>query len=255
MRRFYAEAAVAGQGDAWRVTLDDKPAHSPGGRTLVVPTRRLAAAVAAEWSAQPDPIDPASMRLTRLANTAMDRVAPRPAEALDELARYGAADLLCFRADRPPDLAARQTAGWQPLVNWAARRFGARLTVTTGLRPPAQPPAALAALRHAAAEFDAFSLTGLHAATAACGSLVIGLALAYGRIEAGDAWALSQLDELYQAERWGADAEAEERRRALRADIAAAGRFIRLCRRREPGRARRFGSRTGSRTARARSPA
>lgn len=222
--------ALAEREDGFAVALDGKPVRTPGKRILVVPVRALARAVAAEWRDQADEIAPATMRLTRLANTALDHIAPRRAEAIDEIVRYGGTDLVCYRADGPSALVERQADAWQPLVDWVARRYGASLTVITGLIPEEQPQCALAALRDVVAAFDDFALTALHAVVACCGSLVIGLALFDGRIDAETAWRASQLDETYQIERWGEDSEAGERRAALRAEIAAAAQFLALCR-------------------------
>lgn len=230
MKRFYREASVAPDVGGFRVTLDGRPARTPAKRPLVLPARAAAEAVAAEWAAQPESFEPAGMRLTRLANTAIDRVAPNRDAVLAEVARFAATDLVCYRADAPAELASRQHEEWQDLVEWAEERYGAKLAVTAGVLPADQPAAALEALRRAIGAYDDFALTALHAATAAAGSLVIGLALGEGRIDAERAFAASCLDELFQAERWGEDAEAAARRVALRDDIAAASRFFALLR-------------------------
>ncbi len=228
MKRFYREAAVAPDAAGFRVTLDGKPARTPAKRPLVLPARAVAQAVAAEWQAQPESFELAGMRLTRLANTAIDRVAPNRAAVLEEVARFAGTDLVCYRAEGPADLAARQHEAWQELVEWVEERFGARLAVTSGVLPAVQPAPTLAMLRSAIEAYDDFALTALHAATAAAGSLVIGLALGEGRIDAERAFAASCLEELFQAERWGEDKEAADRRAGLRADIAAASRFLAL---------------------------
>ena len=145
-----------------------------------------------------------------------------------QTADYAGTDLVCYRAVHPPALAARQQAVWQPLIDWAVLRYDAPLTVTTGVIPKRQPEATLRAFAAVVAEQDDFRLTALHVASAACGSLVIGLALLEGHLDAGEAFAASQLDETYQIEAWGEDAEQAERRRALAADIAAASRFMSL---------------------------
>ncbi len=228
MKRLYKAAAVVETADGFGISLDAKPVNTPAGARLSVPTRGLAEAIAAEWSAQGERVVPATMPLMQLATTALDRVAPARARTLDQLVRYGETDLLCYRADAPPDLVERQTAMWQPLVDWAATRFGAALAVTAGMMPQAQPAAALAGLRRPLEAMSALSLTGLLAATGTAGSLILGLALQAGRITAEEAWALSQLDETFQIERWGEDDEAARRRAALRDELLAAERFLAL---------------------------
>jgi chaperone required for assembly of F1-ATPase len=228
MKRLYKAVAVLPRESAWAIALDGKPVNTPAGGALDLPTRALAEAVAAEWAAQGERVVPATMPLMQLIATARDRVAPAPHAARDELLRYGGTDLLCYRAVEPPDLVDRQTALWQPLVEWAGVRYGAALAVTRGLMPQPQPVPALAALRGALAPLDAVSLTGLLAATAAAGSLILALALHERRVTPAEAWALSQLDETFQIERWGEDAEAARRRAALKADLAAAARFLEL---------------------------
>jgi chaperone required for assembly of F1-ATPase len=168
------------------------------------------------------------MPLTRLAATAIDRTAAKRDEIVVEIANYAATDLVCYRAERPPALAARQEAAWQPLIDWAAGRYDAGLAVTAGVVPTPQSPASLKAYAGVVAAFDDFRLTALQAATAACGSLIIALALFERRLDADSAFAASQLDETFQIEAWGEDAEATHRREVLAADIAAAARFLEL---------------------------
>jgi chaperone required for assembly of F1-ATPase len=228
MRRLYRKAeavsAVGGHG----VALDGRLAETPGKRDLIVPSRALAAAVAAEWTAQQGEVRPPTMPLTRLAATAIDRIATQRETIVERVADYAATDLVCYRAAHPPALAARQQAEWQPLVDWAVLRYDAPLVVTIGVIPQSQPAASLRALAAVVADQGDFALAALHAATAACGSLVIALALLEGRLDAAAAFAASQLDESYQIEAWGEDLEQVERRRALAADIEAAAWFMSL---------------------------
>jgi chaperone required for assembly of F1-ATPase len=212
----------------WGVALDGRALRTPGKNELCLPSPALAAAIAAEWDAQKGEIRPATMPLFRLAATAIDRTAAQRGLVVAETANYAGTDLVCYRAESPPALAALQQAVWQPLIDWAALRYDARLAVTTGIIPAAQSPTALRAFAAAVAAQDDFRLTALHTLTAACGSLVIALALAEGRLDAEATFAASQLDETFQIETWGEDAEAAARRQALAADIAAAARFIAL---------------------------
>lgn len=230
MKRFYEAAEVTAGGGGFAVALDGKAVNTPARALLALPTAALAAAVAGEWQAQGEEVDPHTMRLTRLANTAIDRVAARRAEVIGEVAAWAASDLLCYRAGAPPELVQRQTDAWQPLLDWAGRRYGVRFAVTIGIAPVTQPPEALQTMAQAVAAFDDFPLAALHAATSAAGSLVIGLALAEGEIDAESAWACADVDEFYQAGRWGEDDEAVHRRQGLRADMLAAGWFLALCR-------------------------
>ena len=214
----------------YAITLDGKPIKTPGKRDLLVPSGALAAAIAEEWNTQETEVRTATMPLTRLATTAVDRVATQRDAIIRQTANYAATDLVCYRATHPPALAARQQAVWQPLIDWAVLRYDAPLSVTTGVIPTKQSATSLRAFAAAIAEQDDFALTALHVATAACGSLVIGLALIEGHLDAEGAFALSQLDESFQIEAWGEDAEQAERRRTLAADIQAAARFISLLR-------------------------
>jgi chaperone required for assembly of F1-ATPase len=230
VKRFYSMAEVAERNGGFTVVLDGRPVRTPAKASLSLPTRALAEAVAEEWRAQEEEIHPQSMRLMRLAATAIDRVSRQRDAVIEEIAAYAATDLVCYRAEQPASLAARQQAAWQPLVDWAARRYDARLRVTAGLMPVQQPQAATGALRSAVAVLDDMMLTGLHNATAACGSAVIALALAEGRVGPDEAWELSLVDETFQVEQWGEDGEAARRHQALREDIASAARFMELSR-------------------------
>jgi chaperone required for assembly of F1-ATPase len=229
MKRVYQQVTARPMAGGWGVALDGRPLRTPAGKKLlIVPTAPLAAAIAAEWEAQHDEVRPATMPLFRLAATALDRAAPQRDKVVAEIANYAGTDLVCYRADQPPELAARQYAVWQPLIDWATARYDAALAVTSGVIPAGQSPAALKAFAAAVAAQGDFRLTALHALTGACGSLVIALALLEGRLDAEAAFAASQLDETFQIEAWGEDAEAAARRHALAADIAAAARFLAL---------------------------
>jgi chaperone required for assembly of F1-ATPase len=191
----------------------------------VVPTAALAEAVAEEWRGQGAKVDPHAMPLMRLAATAIDIGGPERTAVVAQVAGYAATDLVCYRAEHPPELIERQVAAWQPLVDWAMAALDARLVVTQGVVPVAQPEAAIGALRRAVDAYDPWRLAALGSATTASGSLVIALALMAGRLDAEAAWAASQVDETFEIERWGEDAEAMQRRAALRDTIAQARQF------------------------------
>ena len=230
MKRFYRKAEPVQRAGGHGITLDGKPIRTPGKRDLIVPNGALAAAIAEEWNAQQGEVRAATMPLTRLATTTVDRVATQRDAVIRQTANYAATDLVCYRAAHPPALAARQQAVWQPLIDWAVLRYDAPLSVTTGVIPKNQSASSLRALAAAVAEQDDFALNALHVATAACGSVVIALALIEGQLDARQAFAASQLDESFQIEGWGEDAEQAERRRSLAADINAAARLISLLR-------------------------
>jgi len=226
VKRFWRSAQVAEQADGFAITLDGKAVRTPGKRNLVVPRRALAEAIASEWNAQGDTVEPSEMPLTRYSNSASDGVILRRAEVIEEITRFGATDLICYRATEPPELVERQLENWQPLADWIADELEIKLEIASGVIPVAQSESTMNGFRAAVSAFDDFPLTGLHGATAACGSLVIGLALARGHLDAEAAWMLSQIDETFQIERWGEDAEATDRRARLRADIEAISRFM-----------------------------
>jgi chaperone required for assembly of F1-ATPase len=230
MKRFYKEAKVTAAGDEFGVQLDGKPLLTPGKRALRVPSRALAEAIAAEWQGQGVTVKPLELPLTRLVSTALDRVEPRNADVIGEIAKYATTDLLCYRADEPRELIERQAQIWQPLLDWTEARFAAPPTVTQGVLPVAQDPAMLAAIERAIAAHDSLQLVALHLATTACGSVVLGLALLAERLSPEEAFAAAALDESFQIERWGEDAEQTQRRAALKEDIALAARFAALLR-------------------------
>lgn len=208
--------------------LDDKPVRTPAGASLLLPTRALAEAIAEEWRAQETKIDPSSMPMLQLANSAIDRVAGNVEAIVDQLAAYGETDLVCHWAPDPPELVARQRQHWQPLLDWAALELDAPLRPVEGIVARPQPKTALEALRVAVAAQPPFRLAALYLLTTVTGSLVIGLAALAGRIDPEAAWQAAQLDELFQAERWGEDEEAAARRTAEKADLMAATRFLGL---------------------------
>ena len=199
---------------------------------LSVSSMELASALAAEWDAQKEVIDPPSMPLTQLVSTAIDRVPTHRAAIIDELLAYGGSDLLCYRAEAPRDLVLRQEEVWQPLVDWASVVLGAEFVVAGGIVPVAQPSETLDILRAVIGESDDLGLAALQSAVGALGSLILGLALARQRLDPDQAFAVSQLDETYQIEQWGEDAETCERRRLLLQDVTAAGRLMAFSRQR-----------------------
>lgn len=226
MKRFYTTATTEAATEGWRVMLDGRPLRTPARKPLVVPGEALARAVAAEWQEQGEQIDTQGMRLTRLATTVVDLMPERRGDAIAEATGYAATDLLCYRAASPASLAARQEEAWQPWLDWAERRFDARLKVASGVMPASQDDLALRSLRAAVERLDDWRLVGLHAATSATGSLVLGLAMEAGDLGAEAAFTASVLDETFEIEQWGEDREQAARRDRLRADLEAAQMFL-----------------------------
>ena len=224
MKRFYKEVAVADGA----ILLDGKPVKTPARAALMLPTPALAQAVAAEWRAQGDEIDPRTMRLTGLGNAAIDRVAPDKAAFIRPLAAYAESDLLCYRADVPPELVARQAEAWDPLLDWARRRFDVHFTVTNGIIHAPQPDATVSRLGEALGAYDAFHLAGLAPIITIGGSLVTALALAESEVDPDSAFDLTHLDELWQARRWGEDKLALEARAIRKLDFMAAAELLAL---------------------------
>jgi chaperone required for assembly of F1-ATPase len=226
MKRFYESVSVAPAEDGFGVLLDGKPIQTPARAKLVLPTEALAQAIAAEWDSQGEEVIVTAMPLLRLANTVIDGVAANRASVIAAILRFGENDLLCYRAHQPPDLAARQHEGWDPLLNWVRQRHGAQMKVAEGLGHVDQTPDALAALRELLEGFDAFTLGGLHVIASITGSLVLALAVADGTIPGAYAFELSRIDETYQAEKWGQDAEAVKRAAALAHELDKAVELI-----------------------------
>ena len=228
MKRFWKDVAVEREGGAWTISLDSKPVKTPARAALVVPTQALAAAIAAEWNAVEESIDPQGMPLTGLANAAIDRVAPDRHAFAQGLARYAEADLTCYRVDGPREQAARQEQSWDKLLAWARRRYDVDFATTFGLVHVAQPPATVERLNHAVAALDAFRLAGLSPLVTIGGSLVAALAILEKAIAPEAAWDSVSADERWQLERWGADREAEAALESRRRDFLAGARFLDL---------------------------
>lgn len=229
-RRIYRAVSTAAQSDGHAVWLDDRVARTPAGQALVLPTAALAEAVAAEWAAQGETVQPETMPLTRLAMTAIDRIEAERAGVIEAIVTYGASDLVCYRAERPADLAARQEAQWGPLLEWVKTALGVQLAVTCDVFPVPQPAATTQALRCAVAALGTLELTALASIVQISASLVIGLALVKGCLDAEAAFTAAMVDEQYQLERWGEDAWASARAAALRAELFAAARWLALAR-------------------------
>ncbi len=227
MKRFYKLATLTGD-RPFGVALDARPLRTPGRLPLDLPTRALADAVAAEWNAQGDAIIPRTMPLTGLANAAIERIAPDHDAFADGLSGYAETELLAYRADYPPPLVAHQAAVWEALLAWARARYDIDFTIVTGIIHQPQPAATLARIRAAYRAYSAFHLAALNPIVSISGSAIIGLAVAEGHIDAGQAWAIGHLDELWQAEQWGKDPLAEAGHNERQADLAAAAHMLGL---------------------------
>jgi len=225
VKRFYKKAEA---GEDRAILLDGRPVRTPGRAPLVAPTEALAGAIADEWNLQDDVIDPRSMPLTGLANAAIDRVAADPQAFADGLAAYGESDLLCYRAEGPETLAARQSELWDPILAWVQQRYEIVFELAMGVIHMPQPPETVVHLREAVAARDPFQLAGLSPLVTISGSLIVALAVAEGAISLDAAWAAATLDEQWQAENWGEDAEAAAALANRRRDFAAAARFLAL---------------------------
>jgi len=221
-KRFYENAGIAAFGDDFAVELDGRAVKTPAGKPLAVASSALAQALADEWQRQGDKIDPRSMPLTGLVNTGLDRTGLERPAMVRSVLRFAETDVLCYRAEAPQDLVDLQHQSWQPLLDWADKTFGARLRITSGILPVAQPPEAINALEPALDVFGDLEFTAVSSLAAACGSLILSLALAHRHIDADQAFAAAELDHDYQVRQWGTDAEAEARQRSLRSDIAIA---------------------------------
>lgn len=226
-RRFYKEASV-GDAPPFQILLDGRTVKTPKKRALAVPAKALAEAIAEEWQAQQEFVDPSRMPLTRFANTAIDAVAETEDAVAADIVAYAGSDLVCYRAETPEELVARQSRDWNPIVAWADTALRATFRVVPGVVHVEQPPAALEAVAKALTPHDAFRLTGLHVLTTLMGSALLALAIERRAVTADAAWAAAHVDEDYQISLWGEDAEAVARRRGRRAEFDAACRWLAL---------------------------
>ncbi len=227
-RRFWTEVAVTGEAGGFGIRLDTRPLATPAHLPLVVPALPLAEAVAREWRAVEAEIRPEAMPFTRAVNTSIDGVAADPGGVIEMIVEYGGTDLLCYRAERPDGLRHRQFAAWDPLLAWSAEALGAPLVAVMGVMYVPQPEASLAALRRAVAAENPFRLTGLSELVTLSGSLVLGLAVARGVLAPEAAWNISRIDEIWQEQQWGRDAEAAAKTEERRRDFLFAAEYLRL---------------------------
>ncbi len=222
-RRFYKAVSVT---DDLGVALDGRAVKTPAKAPLILPTRALAEAVAAEWDMQGEKIDAASMILTKLANTAIDRISAHREAIVRDIAGYANSDLVCYRADQPEDLAHRQAVAWDPVVDWARTALDAPFTVTSGVIHKAQPPEALHAHETAVRALSDFELAAYHTIMTLTGSALLAMMLARGVIIPEAAWIAVHVDEDFQIEQWGQDEEAQARRAARYGEFMACCRFL-----------------------------
>lgn len=227
VRRFYKNASV-GDVAPFQILLDGRAVKTPKKRALAVSTKALAEAIAEEWQAQQEFVDPSRMPLTRFANTAIDAVSETADAVAADIVAYAGSDLVCYRAETPEALVALQSRDWNPIVAWADATLGAKFRVVPGIVHVQQPPAALAAVAGALTPHDAFRLTGLHVLTTLTGSALLALALARGALTTDEAWGAAHVDEDYEISLWGEDAEAAARRRGRRVEFDAACRWLAL---------------------------
>ncbi|MDP8919085.1 MAG: ATPase [Pseudomonadota bacterium] len=228
-KRFYKQAGVEERDGQFLLTLDGRTAKTPSKQPLAVSTRGLAEALAEEWQGQGGEIDPSTMPITRIVNSAIDGVAPRQAEVVDDLVRYAGSDLVYYRASEPERLAQSQDNAWSPVLDWAKDSLGARFILGEGVMHVAQPEESIAAIRKAVEGIKSpFALAALHVMTTLSGSVLIALAHAAQQLDVDQAWAASHVDELFQESVWGQDYEAMERRQRREAEFKAASRVYRL---------------------------
>jgi chaperone required for assembly of F1-ATPase len=224
-KRFYADAGVTPRVDGFAITLDGKPIRTPSGRQLAAPTREIADAIAAEWSAQGEFVDPLTMPLTRLANSVVDAVVDRVEAVSDDIAKYFQSDLLFYRAGHPEALVQREAALWDPPLFWAAQALGAHFILAEGIVHVRQPDSAVAAAR-AALPSDPWSVAALHVVTTMTGSALLALALLKGVLDSDQVWAAAHVDEDWNSEKWGVDEEVAARRAARLVDFNAAAGIV-----------------------------
>lgn len=230
-KRFYKEVAVAAQDGGFVVQLDGKPVRTPGRAVLLLPTERAAQIVADEFAAQGETLDLASMPTYRLVNTAIDGVANDPQAVLEDILRFSSSDLLCYRADAPDSLVRRQNEAWDPVLDWARTALGARFNLAEGVIHVEQPRESIAVLGvHLGQRAEPLRLSALHVMTTLTGSALLALAVDFGERDAEAAWSAAHVDEDFQAEFWGQDAEAIARRTSRKRDMLAAAKLLQAIR-------------------------
>jgi len=228
-KRFWTKAVAEPCDGGFTVRLDARPVRTPLKAALILPTQDMAQAIAAEWDAQTGLVKPQTMPVTRAANSAIDKIVPQFDEVAALLVAYGTSDLICYRAEGPQALVARQAAAWDPLIDWSAVTLQAPLVATAGVMHITQPEQSLARLSSLVTSLDPFRLAGIHDLIAISGSLVLALAVTHRRVTAEQAWALSRIDESWQQELWGIDDEAADLATFRRAAFLDADRFYQLC--------------------------
>ena len=228
MKRFWKEVGVERESEGWSIALDGRPVKTPARAPLIVPSEALAHAIAEEWRSVGGEVDPRAMPLTGLANAAIDRVAPERLAFAGRLAHYAEADLAWYRAEWPPELVQRQADAWDRLLAWARRRYDVDFCVTSGLMHVPQPQATIERLAYEVAALDPFRLAGLSPLVTTGGSLIAGLAVLEKAISADEAWGAVSIDDRWQLEQWGSDAEAEKALESRRFDFMAGARFLEL---------------------------
>ena len=226
MRRFYKKVEKVKDNDGWTILLDGKSIKTPARQTLFLPTIALAENIVLEWEEQGLAIDPLTMPLTGYAYSAIDRSQPMKNQLIEQICAYAQSDVLCYRVEKPIDLAERQEAEWQPVLDWLSVSRGIDLRVTSGINHVEQEPVVLELVKSNVSSFDQYQLTGLHAVTISSGSVVLALALIDKFIDFEKILELSSLEELYQMEKWGRDIETIQRHDALRQEIYNADRFM-----------------------------
>lgn len=227
-KRFWKKAEAVESEGAFTVLLDGRSVKTPAKSALKVPSLEMAQAIADEWDAQEEQIDPIAMPVTRSANAAIDKVSTQFTEVADMIAEYGDSDLLCYRADGPRELADRQARAWDPLLDWADQTFNARLEPREGIIHAPQDPRAIANLKREVHAFSPFELTAIHDLVGLSGSLILGLAAARGYESPEALWELSRVDELWQAEQWGDDDEAIEVAEKKKKEFLHSAKFFEL---------------------------
>lgn len=235
-KRFYKEAGVAAEGEGFALVLDGRPALTPARNRLAVPSQALAQAMAAEWEAQAEFIEPSSMPVTRIVNSALDGVASQMEAVGAEVSKYAESDMLCYRAGTPQNLVAEQAAAWDPVLAWVREAHGARFILAEGVMYVAQPEPAVTAVRQAIDKVvgednaAALRLSALHTVTTLTGSALLGLAVAQGHLSSAEAWRIAHVDEDFQMRTWGQDSEAQARRAQRWTQMEAAGLMLQFLR-------------------------